>query len=209
MGSFPKREHDYTLSKCLQELLQRLVLDEPLDFEVQEPEGDIYFQISQGTNWIGPNETSWDQYMMQQNWMQSKNSSYKEYYMFSLLLLLLDIDVKPVPDDIVPKLTHERDTDTGIKAIHIRFAESIDKIWNAYRCRPKVKPLLNLCIRSVRKHMNMRDDSSFMTFEIPSSLRRLLMYHDIADKLCEAWSDWVLNVDLQLDLSLIINSLEL
>ena len=155
--------HPYNIvAKMLQELLQRLILTKPLYVNIaMMDDTDIGFRISEdGVRWIIP-----------------KVSSFKVTYLAGLLLLLFGVDVVSVPDAILPKLhpylrTREAD---------INYAQHIDLIWNMF---PAVSSLLNFCIWNVRKYMTNKDTDSFMKFQVPPSLRRTLMYHDVADIKC-------------------------
>ena len=114
--------------------------------------------------------------------LQAQHSS-KGVYLISFLLLHLDWNIVSTPHAVVPFYWHRSAQDD----IH---AHAIDNIWNAYIIKPKVRSLLTLCIQQTRKCMNSLTSSSFMSLLVPSYIRRLLMYRNVADVLCEAWQLW-------------------
>ena len=89
-------------------------------------------------------------------------NSLRAIYLSSLLFFILDLDVHKIPDKILPV--------QGARGIHgltnprRNIAQSIDNIWETFKCKPTVKSLTKLCIRQVRKSMSSLDDSSFQEF---------------------------------------------
>ena len=101
-------------------------------------------------------------------------------YMDSLLVLLLGMDkVKKPFDEQVHYMPDEC------------CKQAIDDIWNAYNHRNgNVKPLVTLCIRSVRNSMSSLDTNSFHSLPVTSPTRDLLMLRNVAGILCEARRFW-------------------
>ena len=109
---------------------------------------------------------------------------FKGMYLLTLLVFYLDWNIVSTPEAITPRL-HNSATEQDML-----YARAIDAIWKNHLCKPNVKSLLTLCIQQSRKHMINLKDSSFMSLPVPSYIRRLLMYRDVADKVCEAWRLW-------------------
>ena len=112
------------------------------------------------------------------------NHSFKGLNLITLLVFYLDWNIVSTPEAITPRL-HNSATEQDML-----YARAIDAIWKNHLCKPNVKSLLTLCIQNTRQHMINLKDSSFMSLPVPSYIRRLLMYRDVADKVCEAWRLW-------------------
>ena len=103
------------------------------------------------------------------------------FYMESLLVLLLDMDLVEMPDLSEMKSCMLTET----------LEQSIEDIWNAYNHRHgNVKSLITLCIHSVRNSLNNLDNYSFHSLPVPSRIRDLLMLRNVASILCEAGHIW-------------------
>ena len=108
------------------------------------------------------------------------STRYRDFYLDSLLVLLLDLDVAEMPGDKMMR-----------KIIEGGFKQAVIDIWMAYdRRHGKVKSLFKLCIQCTRKSMSSLDDDSFQSLPIPSKIRNSLMLWDIAEVICEALKLW-------------------
>ena len=112
----------------------------------------------------------------------TEQHSCKCMYLMSLLLLHLDWNIVSIPEPI--------DVHGSIPEQDLLCVHAINEIWNSYRLKPKVKSLLTLCIQQTRKHMHSLTTTSFMSLPVPSYIKRLLKYTDIADVFCEAFRLW-------------------
>ena len=158
----------YNLPKILRQLLQQLVFD-PGYVEIE-----VYHFIYAHIRLTVGEDSS-----------KKSFTGFQHCYLISLLLSLMDTEMVHCPAKIERRLYQDF---WKSSRKHVR---AINGIWKIYRRQnPKVKSLEKLCIKSVRKHMTKRNDSSFMSLQIPALLRPSLMYHDIADKVSEAWRLW-------------------
>ena len=108
------------------------------------------------------------------------------FYLYSLLVLLLDLHVAQMPDiaKVTSYMTRSM-TEASCK-------QAVVDIWMAYDQRHgKVKSLFKLCIQCTKKSMSNLDDDSFQSLEpLPSKIRNLLMLRDVAEVICKAWVLW-------------------
>ena len=109
--------------------------------------------------------------------------SLKAAYLCSVLLVLSSWDVS-FPNAIVPQLSD------SLRAEYLSGAQSIDDLWHMYKQNDKVKRLHTLCVQNTRKCMHSFTDENFQSLPVPNYLRKLLMLHDVADVLCEAYQMW-------------------
>ena len=108
-------------------------------------------------------------------------TSLQRVYKISLLLYLLDVDIISVPDAIAP---HFADHPEIANEQMLKSALAVDRVWNNYRNRPTVRSLLRLCILKIRNLMKSLSDESFKSLPISMNVRKLLMYHDVAEIVC-------------------------
>ena len=169
-----KVTRDYTvMSKMLQQLLQRIIILEPLTVKVQVQEDEM------SSVWISVDMRINQKYVMRYQ------ETFQGVYICSLLLSRLDCAISTVPDPIVPFLPS-----SSPKKI-LAHAQAVDDIWETYQKKHGTRSLLCLCIRQIRHSLNSLSDSSFLTLPVPSSIRKLLMYHDLAEVIHEEWCVWV------------------
>ena len=106
---------------------------------------------------------------------------YRIFYLKSLLVLLLDLDLPQMPD--IAKMTRSMTEES--------WKQTVVNIWKAYDQRHgKVKSLFKLCIQCTRNSMSSLDDDSFQSLPLPSKLQNFLMLWDVAEVICEAWKLW-------------------
>ena len=107
---------------------------------------------------------------------------YQIFYLKSLLVLLLDLDITLMRDiaEIMKSMTDES------------WKQAVNDIWKAYdQQHGKVKSLFKLCIQCTRQSMSSLDDDSFQNLEpLPSKIRNLLMLQDVAEVMCKALKLW-------------------
>ena len=168
-GLLKNAEHDNVL-QMLQQLIQRLNFASSLKVFIN-------FQRSGTTLTINDDEICYA------NW---ECKLLLVPYLCSLLLAELQFNVVSTPDDIVPGLS--KSVTDELKA----RAQAIDDMWRTYCRRCKVKLLLRLCILKTRNSMSSLDDNSFLSLPIPSYIRRLLTYTDVAERIHEEWSKGII-----------------
>ena len=110
---------------------------------------------------------------------------YQAFYLESLLVLLLDLDVTQMPD-IAAMMRY-----FYAFMPEVSWKQRVVDIWEAYDQRHgKVKSLFKLCIQCTRKSMKSLDDDSFQSLPLPSKIQNVLMLRDIAEVICKAWKLW-------------------
>ena len=169
------------LSRMLHQLIQRLILLEPLAITLKTLEGfpDIYGECIECSNF--------DIYVYMQlneNVIVNTATSIKAVYLCSVLLVILKSDVcysSSVAAEL-PSIASK-----GIKD----QAQAIDDLWNAYKEKQRtVKKLQTLCIQKTRQSMRSLTDESFQSLQVPPLISKRVMLRDVADVLCEAYQMW-------------------
>ena len=90
----------------------------------------------------------------------NNDDKYRGFYLDSLLVLLLDLDLTQMPDDEITRTM----TDESWK-------QAVIDIWMAHDQRHgKVKSLFKLSIQCTRKSMSSLNDDSFQSLPIPSKI---------------------------------------
>ena len=157
------------ISWMLHQLIQHLMLIEPLAFSVEiDWESLGYFQV-----YVELNE----------NTLTCGTASLRPAYLCSKLLMLLGCDAS-CPGAIVPQWGDL------LSAKHLSLAQSIGELWHTYKQKHSVKTLQTLCIQKIRQSMVSLTDESFQCLPVPSRICKSLMLHDVADDLCEAYLMW-------------------
>ena len=172
------QDYDVIL-KMLQQLLQRLILDQPISFMIHietESDSDIEDDIT--------NEYIMLDIKLNQDDVYSGVISVQSLYLLSLLLFHLDCDIS-FPETFKPHVQHSESS----KEI-LTYTQAVDDIWKTHNKKSGVRSLLSLCIQQIRQSMNSLSDSSFLTLPVPSHICKMLMNQDIADVICEAWRLW-------------------
>ena len=112
---------------------------------------------------------------------RKQDDEYQMFYLKSLLVLLLDLDVTLMYGiaEFTKSVTDES------------WKQAVIDIWEAYDQRHgKVKSLFKLCIQCTRKSMSSLDDDSFQSLPLPSKIQNFLKLRDVAEIICEAWKLW-------------------
>ena len=126
------------------------------------------------------------------------SDKYRVFYLDTLLVLLLDLDVGQHPF-VSPfdyfDVAEEPDIAEMWKTEATRTKESWKQAANEIRevhdqRLRKVKSLFKLCIQRTRKSMRSLDDDSFQSLPLPPKMRNLLMLRDVAEVIYEAWKLW-------------------
>ena len=102
-------------------------------------------------------------------------------YLYSLILVELQIYSVSVPDQIVDTLPQSMTVTT------LNYAQATDELWRNYNKEYHVKSLLRLCILCTRNSMHNLDDESFLSLPIPPYIRKLLTYRDVSERIFERW----------------------
>ena len=170
-------DYDATVrSKILHQLLQRLILTEPVSVKIETDE-----------KWVAQEGCADYSIVVR----MTINDSYQKetlqpqiLYKISLMLFLLDVDVPSVPDAIAhqcedPELANEE---------LLSGARAIDRLWEQYRNKPTVRSLFSLCIRQTRNSMKSLSDRSFKSLPVAPKVLKSLMYHDVAEEMCATMS---------------------
>ena len=106
---------------------------------------------------------------------------YRIFYLKSLLVLLLDLDVPQMPD--IAKMTRSMTEESWKKTV-------VD-IMKAYdQQHRELKSLIKLCIQCTRNSMSRLDNDSYQSLPLPSKLQHFLMLRDVAEVICEPWKLW-------------------
>ena len=109
------------------------------------------------------------------------DDEYRIFYLKSLLVLLLDLDVTLMPD--ITEFTKSMPEES--------WKQTVNDIWMAYDQHPReVKSLFKLCIQCTRNSMRSLDDDRFHSVPLPSNIQNFLMLRDVAEVICEAWKLW-------------------
>ena len=163
------------LSGMLHHLMQHLSLTEPfaLSFEIGKQKIDNF-----GTSY----EVILIANQLNNEMITHKEMSPKQFYLTSLLFILLDCNVL-CPEDVT--LPHLFNYPIAARR-HLHHAKAIDELWNTYK-QKDVRRLQTLCIKQARQSMHSLTSESFQSLPVPFRLRKLLMLHDVADVLCEAF----------------------
>ena len=162
------------LSWMLQQLIQRLIVIDTLNFS-------ITFEVR--GQW---SPHIWVEVKLNENTLIKEIESFRPAYLCSKLLILLDCDVS-FPDAIVPRWG---DLSSNRQHLFTSPAQSIDELWHMYKQKHDVKNLQILCIQKTRQCMASLTDESFRCLPVPSRIRKSLMLHHVADILCEAYQMW-------------------
>ena len=153
------------LSRMFQQLIQHLILTEPLLVGVMVDEWCSAFSGFLVSMKLNEKLFAYDM------------ESFKAVYLCSVLLILLENDAYI--------LNNIRAQVPTVGSIY--HANATDNLWKVYDQRQTVKKLQTLCIQQTRQSMCSLTDNSFQSLPVPSRLRKLLMLHDVADVLCEAY----------------------
>ena len=148
------------LLEMFHQLLQRLHFDEPLVVNVMVDDDTGYLDINNITV-AG---------------ICDIRSLYSAY-IGCLILVELQFDMASVPDDMAGDIQH---IDT---VEEFTYAHALDDMLRNYRQQSLVKSLLRLCILQTRNSMRSLDDDSFLSLPVPPYIRKLLTYHDVAEKI--------------------------
>ena len=162
--------------KMLRHLVQRLIEIDPLSVATEFITYPFASAIEMRVNkeLITHHTSLWDY----------RNKVFHEVYVsYECVIITSGLEHFVTTKAIAP---HEH-TSTGPYKIQ---AAAFDEIWNSYSRKPKVKSLVTLCIRLTRKRMKSLTDSSFARLPVPSLIKNLLMYRDVADLVCEALRHW-------------------
>ena len=157
-------------SKILHQLLQHLILTEPLSVKIETFEE---FGVGLVDDAIVVRMTINDSY-------KKKTLQPQILYKISLMLFLLDVDVLSIPDAIAQQCEDPELTDEELRS----GARAIDKLWEDYRNKPTVRSLFSLCIRQTRNSMKSLSDKSFKSLPVAPKVLKSLMYHDVAEEIC-------------------------
>ena len=170
------QRHSLVRINILNRLLQQLILTDPLSVRMsvkfkgrKKYSPDLFF-YSNITVEIVLND-----------FYRGRSKSLQRVYKISLLLYLLDVDIISVPDAIAPQFADHPEITTKQM---LKSALAVDRVWNNYRNRPTVRSLLHLCILKTRNLMKSFSDKSFKNLPISMNVRKLLMYHDVAEIVC-------------------------
>ena len=162
------------LSTVLHQLIQHLILDEPLSMKIETENAMEYAFLQMGIEV--------DMYL-NENVIASNMDSLRAVYLCSVLLILMESDAC-YSDNLVGRLaSHALDEDKY-------HAQAIDDLWKAYNQKHTVKKLQTVCVQRTRQSMRSLTDESFQSLQVPSCVCKLLMLHDVADVLCEAYLMW-------------------
>ena len=126
------------------------------------------------------------------------SDKYWVFYLDTLLVLLLDLDVAQEPFVSLFDffgLIQEPDIAEMWKTEETQTKESWKQVANEIRevydqRLGKVKSLFKLCIQCTRKSMRSLDDNSFQSLPLPAVIRNQLKLRDVAKLICEAWELW-------------------
>ena len=155
-------------SEVLHQLLQRLILSEPMSVKITAFE-----------NFWGCEE-----YIIVR--MNIYNSYQKQtiqpqiLYKICLMLFLVDVDVLSVPDAIAQQCEDSELADEEV----LSGERAIDRLWEDYRNKPTVRSLFSLCIRQTRNSMKSLSDKSFKSLPVAPKVLKALMYHDVPEEIC-------------------------
>ena len=109
------------------------------------------------------------------------DDEYRIFYLKSLLVLLLDLDVTLMRDITEFRKSMPQES----------WKQTVNDIWMAYdKQHGEVKSLFKLCIQCTRNSMSSLDDDSFHSLLLPSKIQNFLMLRDVAEVICEAWKLW-------------------
>ena len=150
--------------KCFESLSMTMMIREEYDREA-EYNRDMYF-------------LEVNQHLITKDYV-----SFKAVYLCSVLLILLGCDINVTGFNIKQSAFAENPE-------HVNHASAIEELWDSYNKNKCVKRLQALCIQKTRQSMHNFADVSFESLPVPSSIRKLLMLHDIADFLFEAYQMW-------------------
>ena len=173
--------------RMLQNLLQHLILDQPVSLMIHRE-----FESNSDSDSESESECDFSneyygivKVKLNQDDVYKKFFSCKDIYLLSLLFLHLDCDVA-ISQEALPPFLQNHPSFNKTMAL----AQAVDDIWKKCRSRQDARSLLRMCIEQTRQSMNSLSDSSFLTLPVPSSIRKMLMYQDIAEVICKAWRLW-------------------
>ena len=137
----------------LQQLLQRLIIDEPLEVEIVLSHSHNFMTVNKGRifRWVG----------------RDFAPLHGVHYLSSLILVSLQPDFVSTPSEVANDLP-----DVGEEDIHDTFTRAFDDVWKTCRQQCLVKSLLRLCIKTIRSSMKTLSDAGFESLPVPLYLRR-------------------------------------
>ena len=175
--SYEEKEHRMeVLSSMLHKLIQKLECFESLSMTI-----GIRDEYDEFVGW------DTDMYFMELNGhlIAMNFWSLNAIYLCSVLLVLLGCTCDVSFRDFDIKQSYFADN-----AEHVYHATAILELWDTYNKNKCVKRLQALCIQKTRQSMRRLADESFESLPVPSSMRKLLMLHDVADVLFKAYQMW-------------------
>ena len=151
--------------EMIHQFIQRLTFIQPLHVSV-----DIQFPMFRLTL----NDDAIDIFM------QHRKSTFV-VYLCSLILVEMQFDMLPATCNMGQRL------DPYARPHLLCYAHALDELWKTSSQKYNVKSLLRLCILQTRASMNNLDDNSFLSLPIPSSIRKMLTYRDVSERIYEDW----------------------
>ena len=166
-----EKEHQREVSSMMQKLIQKLKCFEFLSMSIQLNR-DYEHELPAALNCMVLNE----------HLIAKDYESLKAVYLCSVLLILLGCNVSVFDINIVPAVAEF--------ARNVYHTSAIEDLWDVYNKNRGIKRLQTLCIQKTRQSMHKLTDESFETLPVPSSIRKLLMLHDVADVVFKAYQMW-------------------
>ena len=189
-----KENNQELLPWMLHQLIERLVLVEPLSISIEL----TYWRERRVPN----NASIILDMRLNETTLITGMESFKPIYLCTVLLIISGCDIS-FPNAIAPWLH------ASVRAKYLSHAQAFDDLRFVYKQKNSVKRLQTLCIQKTRQSMVSLTDESFQSLPVPSCVRKLLLLHmhDAADVVCKAnqmWPEYIPNEEL----ILLVNGLE-